>query len=499
MQKWIRYRSVGYMVGRGLGWGCGVDELYPKQASDLGKYLVNVDMVRHAALSVCDDQLGIFADKGFDYAVVGERLGWVPDPKAKLKEIIRKIKLGGYLIVEVPICQAGEFVVNLLDPQKIQEYVGESGCWELKANYNRDGWLLQIYKKLDGKRGIKKSTTPSSKRACVCRYGALGDVIILTPLLKTLVEDGYEVTCNFSTYAAELLKGNPYVKNIVLQERDAIPNADLGDYWKEWQGDYQKYINLSESLEGKLLKVEGRRDYYTSNAWRQKNCNKNYYDWTLALGGYPEVTGKRGDLYFTQEELFNAKGFRSKYKDKFIVLWALNGSSHHKVYPLMEFLMRRWLEEDPRRLLMTTGDKSAQMLEFEHPQVVPLAGRMPIRYSLAMTKVVDLVVGPESVMINAAGCFDVPKIPLLSHSTHENLCKYFMNDYCLSPNTEIAKCYPCHQLHYSLPSCPQLKIELDGEDAAEGPACAMGAIELERLYNRLNEVEAKHAPKRPVE
>jgi hypothetical protein len=126
-----------------------------------------------------------------------------------------------------------------------------------------------------------------------------------------------------------------------------------------------------------------------------------------------------------------------------------------------------------------------------------LAGRTKIRESLVLSKYADLVFGPESVLINGAGCFDTPKIPLLSHSSHENLCKYFVNDYCLEPNIKIAKCYPCHQLHYTLNSCPLIKIEIDGQEAAEGPACAMGAIELERLYNRLNEVE--NATKQPVE
>ena len=56
MQKWSRYRAVGYMVGRGLAFGCGPDELYPRQASDLRKYQINVDMVKHPTVAAIDDR-----------------------------------------------------------------------------------------------------------------------------------------------------------------------------------------------------------------------------------------------------------------------------------------------------------------------------------------------------------------------------------------------------------------------------------------------------------
>lgn len=489
MQNWIRFRSVGYLVGKGLSFGCGDYDIFPKQAADIGKYLISVDVVRHPLVNAIDDKLGCFADGGFDYIVVGSRFSWVPDSKAKLKSLARKLRVGGHMIIALPIMHSGANVMEMFDSSRVKCLMDESGCWLLKAAYEREGWLLQIYKKLDHGKGVRINQKSSKPRACVCRYGALGDVIILTPLLQRLHEDGYEVTCNFSTYSLPLLEGNPYVSNIIPQERDAIPNKDLGEYWNEWRGEYDKYINLSESLEGRVLKVEGRRDYYTSNAWRNDTCNKNYYDLTLELGGYSETQGKRGALYFTKDEENFAKQFRGRYKNKFIVLWALNGSSHHKVYALMEVTMRKWLEADPRRMLVTVGDRQASMLEFEHPQVIGLAGKLKLRDSLVLTRYVDLVVGPESVVINAAGCFNTPKIPLLSHSTHENLCKYFVNDYCLAPNIDVAKCYPCHQLHYTLESCPILKIQLADGDFAEGPACAMGAIEPDRLISRLNEVE----------
>ena len=103
------------------------------------------------------------------------------------------------------------------------------------------------------------------------------------------------------------------------------------------------------------------------------------------------------------------------------------------------------------------------------------------------------MVGPESMAMNVAACYDLPKICFLSHSSHENLCKYWVNDFCLEPDTTTAPCYPCHQLHYSLESCPigAIKDSTSGEVLASGPRCAMGAISPERVIARLDEVYLK--------
>jgi hypothetical protein len=67
-----------------------------------------------------------------------------------------------------------------------------------------------------------------------------------------------------------VLENNPYVSNLLPQQRDIVPNPELGNYWAEWAGDYERYINLSESIEGSLLKIETRQDYYTSKADKQE-------------------------------------------------------------------------------------------------------------------------------------------------------------------------------------------------------------------------------------
>ena len=154
--------------------------------------------------------------------------------------------------------------------------------------------------------------------------------------------------------------------------------------------------------------------------------------------------------------------------------------------------------------MFLVGGPEAERYQFNHPQVVGVAGKWELRQTLAnLAMVADLVVGPESMVVNVASCYDVPKIVFLSHSSPENLTKYWTNTAAMEPDLQAAPCYPCHQLHYSLESCPQGGImdSNTGETVASGPRCAMGAISGERVLAELDRVYntwAKSAQTQPV-
>lgn len=481
--KWLRYRSVGYLVGKGLTWGADWRP-FPLAAHDAGRFALTADLVKSSDTNIIGDseQLNILANDSFDWLWLGPRIDKLGDIREALKLLCKKLKTGGHLLVHTEM-QAEDF----------NKHIGAIGSWKSKAAIDRDGQRLLIFKKRQGSNGIIAATPRPTKRACICRYGAIGDMIMLTPLIRQLKADGFHVTLNVTPYCAPVIENNPHVDNLIIQEREGIPNGDLGEYWAEWKSEYDRYINLSESIEGGLLKVEGRRDFYTSSEWRRaKYGHVNYYDRTMELGGYPDVTGTRGELFFSNQELQAVQRLRNQLRGKFLVLWGLSGSSHHKNYPKLEETIKPWLDMHPDAHLVTSGDTPAQILEFPHAQATPLAGKLHIRQALALPTVADVVVGPESMLINAAGCYDVPKICLLSHSSRENLVKYFTNDYSLEPDTSIAPCYPCHQLHYTKPSCPLVSISNPNDPAAtvDVPKCTVG-ITGERLLAQLDAIYEK--------
>jgi ADP-heptose:LPS heptosyltransferase len=449
----LLYASVGYLRGRGLVYG--TSPFLPSAAANKQNEIVSTD-------------LPIFGDGVFDWVVVKEECD-----KRRLKNVLRKLRSGGHFICN-----------DNLTP----ESVAEVGGFVKK--------LSGVYKYLPSKgKGIEVQNQ-SDRRACVVRYGALGDAVLLTPLIKQLHSDGFEVTLNITSYCEPVLRHNPYASNIIIQERDAIPNNELGAYWDFWRPHYSRYINLSESIEGGLLKVEGRRDFYTTQSHRHRVCNKNYQDHTMEIGGYSNHTGLRGELYFTDAENREAQKLRNKYRDKFLVLWGLNGSSHHKVYAPTELVVEEFLGRHPDAYVILSGDSRAKDLQFDHPRAIKAAGEWDLRTVMRLCGLVDCVVGPESALVNFASCYDTPKVVFLSHSTPENLTKYWSNCVALEPESVLAPCYPCHQLHYSRESCPLVQI-IDGNDSvvADGPVCSMGAIREETVLGTLEEIYAKKTTK----
>lgn len=289
------------------------------------------------------------------------------------------------------------------------------------------------------------------KTVCVVRYGAYGDIIMMTPLLRVLKEDGYHVTVNCSPQGNEMLRHNPHVDKIVIHERDSVPRETLDEYWAEMAKGYDKFINLSESIEGSLLKIEGREDFNWSDAKRHAECDVNYYDRTLEIGGYGHIKGKVGELYLSSLENKFARDYRRKYKDRFMIQWALSGSSYHKAYPHAENVAMAFLDAYPDAMIITTGDELCTLLEWSHPRTKCYSGKWGIRKTFSVSKYCDLVIGAETGQLHAAACFDTPTIVLMSHSSEENLSKYWKNS--ISVGADVA-CRPCHKLHYRRETCP---------------------------------------------
>ena len=467
LPKWVRYRAAAYLRGKGLSLGVPslIDgPLFPILAHEGTAFELKVDPAPHS--HVVGDDLSIFADGKFNHVVT-------TPSHPKLNEVAAKLMVGGHLI--------------LISPEDKDLQV--KGPWRIKEMVEQDGLHVVVLKRLAGSTNILEAVTPTTgrKRACVARYGAIGDALQLTPMIHQLADDGYEVTLNVSPYTTEVYRNNPYVHNIVVQERNVIPNPDLGEYWDYWRKEYDLYINLSESIEGKLLKVEGRSDFYTPAEWRRKVCDVNYHDQHMKLAGVEGSQYHLPELYFSNSE---HKDMRWEWKvlaDKFVVMWSLKGSSFHKLYPFYPELIKSWLSKHPDSYVLQMGGPESQQYQITHDRAIPLAGQWPIRKSMLATQYAQLVVGVESAIINAASCYDTPKICLLSHSNANNLTKYWKNVQVLEPNTDIAPCYPCHQLHYKLESCPLVDVDIEGRAINNLPRCTT-AIEPERIYDAMETV-----------
>ncbi len=506
-----RHRVISYVGGVGLDLGCG-DEKIISTAIGVGRtgQAVNLPIDLSA-----NDALAIFADSYFDFVFSAHCLEDFTGTEGILHSWWRLIKPGGHLILYCP------------DPDYYPR-VGTEGCnpehkrdlywqdvWEIVKKFgnakkisatrhndsNEYSWLLVIRKvnsffkkpfniltQRDKDDGISFPRKKKTKKECLLiRYGALGDTVWVTPVLRLLKKQGYHIVYNCTPYSAQVLRENPFIDEFLLQEKEAIPNKELGPYWDEISKDFEKVVNFSQSIEGSLLKIEGSEEFKWSQKRRHRICNVNYMDRTLEVAGFPKKKGLLPELYFSETEEYLAKIFRQNYKDKFLIEISLSGSSFHKTYPWLPYVMNEIHDHYEDIVAITVGDYLCKLLEnWQHPNTINKAGIFTVRQSMLLTKYVDLVLGPETGILNAAACYDTPKIVFLSHSSVENLTKYWKN--CTNLSAKSCNCQPCHRLIYTLgKTCPLESVRLPGAHGIAEisiPEC-MAKIRPEDVYESI--------------
>lgn len=317
------------------------------------------------------------------------------------------------------------------------------------------------------------------KKACVVRYGAYGDAVLCSPIFKKLKAEGYWVVFNCTERCFEVQMKNPHIDSFWIQETEEIPNTELTAYWEKLASAFDRFINLSESVEKRLLCTPDMPEYSASKEERHQKFNRNYMDETMVLAGYPDAVGMLPDLYFKTKEEQWATDIRKAYPG-FLVVYCLSGSSHHKTYPYADSVVQAIVAALPDAVVLLVGEAGTYGIIDPHPQIVDLCGKIGIRKSFILTKIADLVVSTETSVANASSAFDTPKVILLSHSSEENLTKYWKN--CLTVLPPV-QCFPCHKLHYKRESCPL-------EETTNLPVC-VGLLHPQRVLEKVGLVYEK--------
>jgi ADP-heptose:LPS heptosyltransferase len=322
----------------------------------------------------------------------------------------------------------------------------------------------------------------SEKTVCIVRYGGFGDMIQVSSLFPLFKEQGYRVCLNVSDRGYDVVKSDPHIDEILLQQTDQVPNDCLTMYWERLAKCFHHFVQLCESIEGSLLVTPARTEMLRGEqhlvpanprfGWDKEKlheeCNVNYMERTHDLGSVPFLVGdsfvKPSPLpykfspkfYPTKKEKKWAKTARKRIKTKNLILWSLSGSSVHKVYPWTDAVIASVLMERNDVSFLTIGDDLCQLLECgweDEKRVITKSGKWSIRKTLAFLDECDIVVGPETGVLNAASTLDCHKTVMLSHSSEENLSKHWKNTTTLGPEYYPDFCFPCHKMHYGFDTC----------------------------------------------
>lgn len=398
--------------------------------------------------------LGMFRDGALDAIFSSFTLSLIYQSEVPkiLKEWWRVIRRGGYLVLYLPNGQDADDKWSV-SKGSVLEVMGGIDGWDLvdyqvRTSEGENG-LFFVFQKTERGKSFSHEKKGHEKKAAVVRYGAQGDMIQASSIFPGLKEQGYQVTlyCQ-SGLGYEVVKHDPHVDRFVVQDRDLVPNQYLQEFWDYTKKKYDKWVNLSGSVEGTLLAGPDNPSWNWPNGLRAKMMDRNYLEFTHEIADVPPPYRPR--FYPTQKEKEWAAR-QARQFGKRNVLWSLAGSSGHKVWPFVDIVIRRILDTYPDVHVVLVGDETCQILEVgweKERRVHCRSGVWSIRESMAFAEVADLLIGTETGLLNAAGCIETPKVINLSHSSEEMLTKHWVNVIPVrQPEGIGCPKQPCRQLH----------------------------------------------------
>ena len=521
----IKHLLPQYTRGWGLDIGCGPWKAYP--------HMIGVDWLRGAEdlppfqtdIQLDAKDLSIFGDKSLDFVFSSHVLEHVEDAAGMLKEWWRVVKTGGHFALYLPSTKfypkKGEKYAN--DDHKhdftqddIIRIMEKIGSWDLVENQDRNERdeysFFLVFRKETGTRRHSyswKEKLNRGKTALVVRYGGIGDMIQTSSVLAGLKKQGYHVTLNSHPNGELLMRHDPNIDDFIVQDPNQVPPDWLGEYWKALEWEFDKCVNLSESVEGTLLALSGRRTHALPKGARHMIMDVNYMDFMHAIGEVPNETNF--GFYPTKAETKKMETFRDKLGNVPAILWALSGSSVHKTWPWVPEVIC-WLMQHTNAKVVLIGGKECQILEkavcqtlMKHyfgttakksdkmklsqmliaikaktggeNRILCKSGSWNIREALTFLEYTNMVVGPETGVLNAASLKPMAKVVMLSHSSHNNLTRDWVNTTVIEPVD--TPCYPCHRLHYNREHCP--------EDKPTGAAMCAASIRPEMMCHAIIE------------
>lgn len=322
-------------------------------------------------------------------------------------------------------------------------------------------------------------------RYLIIRIGALGDCLVASIIPRYLKNLGHEVYFLTSEDGLLVLRNNPYIDQLLYHKKDSVPCDKLEDHFKKLKKSYEcdVMVDLCESIEEKVIFNPTNPIYNYPKNERFKIGNRNFYDLTMELCGFPDAKGLLPEMYFSDAEEDAFLEHRKDLLGKFVIVWCLSGSALHKSYPYTYEVMMEILNHHKDVVFITVGNKTCQILEraLIHKRIIHKSNEWNFRETGLACKYASLVIGPETGVMHLSGCFDTPKICFLTHTTKECFTKYFKNDYSLQ--AEVS-CSPCFRMIYE--ASQQCPIDED----AYAPFCTALGFPINRIIERIEEVKS---------
>lgn len=440
----IKFELVPYTRGRILDVGCGLQKVYARATG--------VDRIPQADIVADIRNMSMLASESWDTVFSSFALHEMLDPGAALREWWRLVKVGGHLAIYWPDPHTKPAGIECdLDQETAISIMDEIGEYDLVTNETRSGFgeygIWQVYRKQAPGRGCFHSwcLPRHEKTAGIVRNGAYGDALWGGSVAWHLKDQGYHVTVYTGPKGEEVLRHDPNIDRIIVQEDDLFTQTEMLGFWFTESEKYSKWVNLVGTAEIKLLPTVNELAFHWPDSVRHAEMDRNYVEVAHDMAGVPRDGKQR--FYPNDEEIAWALEERSKY-DGPVVILNHTGSSVPKWWPYAQEFMEILADEKIHTFVVGDSPKPLKPVG-EYGHVVGLG--WPIRRALAFALLADAVVGTESVFVNAVAYEQILKVVFLSHSSHENLTKNWARTVAVKPSG--LDCYPCHRIHNTWHFC----------------------------------------------
>jgi len=317
--------------------------------------------------------------------------------------------------------------------------------------------------------------------AAVCRFGGVGDNLIVSSVLPLLART-HRVEVITQVPQGVLFENNPHIEKLTVFPDHHLP-FEGGEQWQSWfrkrAVEYDRFYHLSHSIETTIALVPGQTHYNWSASMRRKWCDHSY----LAVAhDVCEVPHEYEPRFFpTEAEAARAATTKREAMGEPLIGWVLSGSRMDKTYPYSAMAVVRLLREVEGAHVMMVGSTGREFAMaktiLEHVQrencahnrlhlalspgvgndgkiidppfegaAVPAEPSWPLRRSLSQMQVCDIVVGPDTGLMWSVASRPMPKIMLLSHASPRNITFGWQNTTTLHADRTRVPCWPCHRL-----------------------------------------------------
>jgi len=302
-------------------------------------------------------------------------------------------------------------------------------------------------------------------------YRAYGDWIFNIPILPFLFNK-YRIHLETNLKGAHLFHNDPRFEGFSFMKIESYPiewrNKVVFERWEALERELQpdRVINLWRTMEHSCIIEADQPEFYMPSQERQLAFAGNaFYDEPFfRIGMAPPANPKLDCLYYSPQEWAWGESFRKAHEGKFVIFMPIAGSTAHKIIQGMEEMTDELLRRLPKAKIYLFGERGFEGYMWKRDRVTHIfAEQLPIKQSYLATKYADLVIGPETGMLAAAGMWGTPKVYLATASSVYQLTKYSKNDYSVQSR---CPCSPCEKAVYELQDCDNLVFaaSIEGEN-----------------------------------